>query len=299
LVSTTPLVSVICLCYNHKDYIKKTLNTVINQTYNNIELIIIDDCSPDESDKEIKDWINNNKYKKVIFNSKNIGVTKSFNKAYAYAKGEYIIDLAADDELLPDSIENHLKNFEKNSFKPGVSYGNCEFIDEKDNHMNYHYAINEKGRCIDKQSSGNVYAKVLKSYFIASPTMMSHMDVFKKLNGYDEELYFEDFDFEVRASRYFPFYFCDQIVVRKRELPNSMSKSLTKRFDYGSYYHRRSFYKILNKATKLNKTKQEDDALLSRLYSEIIICIKALYWNYAFLNALLSLKVIKTKLFHR
>lgn len=283
---TQPLVSVICLCYNHEDFVIETLESVLLQTYKNVELIIVDDCSKDTSRTIIEKWNTNNIAKHVIFNDQNLGMTKAFNKGISLAKGKYIIDLAADDVLHPNSIENHIANFKKNNFKIGVSYGNAESIDKNSNHIEYRYPVNKDFKVIDHPGEGDLYAKILERFFISSPSLMTHIEVYKKLNGYDPNLFFEDFDFLVRSSRLYPFFFCDTIVIQKRVLKNSMSSSIFER-NKGAYLHRKTFFKIYVKAFTLNKTRQENIALVKRLLRELKICLKLLYFNYFLLTGVL------------
>lgn len=268
---------------------------MVNQSFKNIEYIVIDNNSNDNSCKVISNWNNkNNKILKLIFNDKNLGISKAFNEGLTHATGDYIIDLAADDVLTPEAIEKHLSNFKNNNYQVGVSFGNVENIDSNNHHISYHYPIKNDKKAISKPKDGNVYIDVLKHYFISSPSLMSHIDVYKKLRGYDPSLYFEDFDYLLRSSRLFPYFYCDEIVIRKRELKNSMSKSLTK-VNIGSYLHRKSFYKIYLKAMQMNANKAENNALLKRISQELKICAKCLFLNLLFLNSLLFIKCfIKT-----
>lgn len=75
-----PLVSVICLSYNHEAYVVEALDSVINQTYPNIELLIADDCSTDNSVSVIQDWLQNHPNVYFSANEKNLGNTKTFNQ---------------------------------------------------------------------------------------------------------------------------------------------------------------------------------------------------------------------------
>src|ERR1700749_5034941 len=93
------LVTVICLCYNHENFVTESLFSVMNQDYAFVELIIVDDCSTDNSKNIIKKWLLDYPEVRFISNEINLGNTKSFNKALQFAKGDYIIDLAADDVL--------------------------------------------------------------------------------------------------------------------------------------------------------------------------------------------------------
>ena len=67
-MQNTPLVSVICLCYNHEKFVVESLNSVLNQSYSNIELLIADDCSTDNSVLVIEDWLKN--HPNIIFKAK-------------------------------------------------------------------------------------------------------------------------------------------------------------------------------------------------------------------------------------
>lgn len=165
-MQTNPLVTVICLCYNHEAYVIESLNSVLNQTYSNIELIIVDDCSTDNSKIQIKDWLSN--HPKVIFieNQTNIENTRSFNKALPHALGEYVIDLAADDVLLPNCITTQINAFKNSSFKNlGVVYGNAELITENSLFQSYYFPTNSQKKVIQKRPTGNIYENVISDFY--------------------------------------------------------------------------------------------------------------------------------------
>jgi len=161
-----PLVSIICMCFNHEKYVLNALESIKRQTYKNIEILINDDFSSDNSVKVIKEWLEKNKVAHVNFNDKNIGNTKGFNIIAKYAKGKYLIDLAADDILLCNAVENHIENFRNNDFKKGISFGNAEYIDENHTHIKYHYPVNNNYKVIEKPLSGDIYIKMLSTYHI-------------------------------------------------------------------------------------------------------------------------------------
>src|SRR5690554_150156 len=99
-----PLVSVICLCYNHEPFVEEAMLSVLKQSYSNIGIIVIDDASTDGSKailKEISDG-----YKLPFLNlEKNIGNCAAFNTAWSMTRGKYIIDFATDDVMLPHRVE--------------------------------------------------------------------------------------------------------------------------------------------------------------------------------------------------
>ncbi|WP_378183319.1 glycosyltransferase [Aquimarina sp. SS2-1] len=271
------LVSVICLCYNHERYIQECLDSIINQTHPNVELIIVDDFSLDNSRKIINEWIKN--YDDIIFieNTQNLGNTRSFNHALKRANGSYIVDLATDDVLLPNFIEKHLSNFNiKNNLNPGISFCNVELIDEENNHIGYHFEVNEKREAIEKPEEGDVFARLLDSYFINPVGMMIKKVVLDELCGYDESLAYEDFDFWIRSSRYYDYIYLDSVVVKKRILKNSLSTL----FLSGDKRQRRmdnATYIVCKKAFILIENVIEREALLNRIIHEMKIVTKNLH----------------------
>jgi glycosyltransferase involved in cell wall biosynthesis len=273
-----PLVSVICLCYNHENYLIESLNSVVHQHHTNIEIIIVDDCSSDGSREKIKSWLS--QHPKVVFivNEHNLGNTKSFNKALKIAKGDFIIDLATDDVLLPHCIEKQLEGFKNTNYKNiGIVYGNATLIDAKSNFIKYYFPVDVNEKIINKIPTGNIYAELLENKGLKnSVTALVKKEVFDQLNGYDETLAYEDFDLWTRASRSFDIEYLDVVLAQKRVLPNSLSAQFYTRFSSYSRKINASNYKVLQKAFHLNQNKREDKALAKRIQSEIITNCKNL-----------------------
>lgn len=263
-----PLVTIICLCYNHQDYVIESLNSVINQEYKNIELIIVDDCSPDNSKSVIKEWILN--YPEIVFiaNEINLGNTKSFNKALKIAKGNYIMDLAADDVLLPNCVTDQVNAFKNSNYKNlGIVYGNAELINENGNFDSYYFAVDSNKKVIEKRQTGNVYSSIITSgNGLFAVSSLTKKNVFDELNGYDETLAYEDLDFWIRASRIYDFDFINKILIQKRIVTNSLGTDFLKKNNTIN----NSTYLILKKAIQLNRSKEEDLAIQKRVHYEIL-----------------------------
>jgi glycosyltransferase involved in cell wall biosynthesis len=98
-------ISVIVPVYNTKDYLERCLNSILNQTLDNIEIVIVNDNSTDESELIIKEFVNKFKNIKYLKNEKNIGVSSSRNKALLECNGEYILFVDSDDYLEPSMLE--------------------------------------------------------------------------------------------------------------------------------------------------------------------------------------------------
>ncbi|MDP5200121.1 glycosyltransferase family 2 protein [Flavobacterium sp. DG2-3] len=266
-----PLVTVICLCYNHDKFVIEALNSIVNQTYKNIEIIVADDFSNDSSVKEIKEWQKKHSHAKLVINESNLGNTKTFNKALKLSNGDYIIDLAADDILLPNCVEEQISTFFKSKTERlAIVYGNAEIISEDKSHLNYYYKVGADKKAILKPASGDIYKAILsQSSMICSISSMIKKEVLLELNGYDENLSYEDLDIWIRTSRNYNFEFIDSILVQKRELPNSLGNMFYKRFNSRTKKINRSTYLIIKKAIALNQTKEENKALLKRLHFEM------------------------------
>ncbi len=264
-----PLVSIICLCYNHEQFVAQALDSVINQSYKNIELLIADDCSPDNSADVIEDWLQ--KHPEIHFtkNSVNLGNTKTFNSLFHKAKGEFIIDLAADDILKPDCIANQIQGFRDHQ-DAGLVYGNMNLIDENDKDLGYYYPVNDQLLSINPPNSGEVYIDIInQKHKICSVTAMMKRSMLDELGGYDTTLAFEDLDIWIRGSRTYPFYYLDKILVTRRELKSSMGNIIFRKNDAKAIKMNNSSFKIIRKAMKLNKSRKENKALLRRMHYEM------------------------------
>ena len=268
-----PLVTVICICYNHELFVEEALKSVWSQTYSAIQLIIVDDGSIDHSPGKIRELIQHREPQiPLIAHEANHGYTRSFNEALGLAKGIYVVDFAADDVMLPHFIERSVQALEKAGDGYGVCFTNAYYIDKKSKEIGNHNDILRKKKLIDKIPEGDIYPMVLQRYFICTPTMMVKKMVLDKLGGYDESLAYEDFDFWVRSSRYFKYTYIDEVLMRKRILPSSMAAS---QYKFRKNDQLRSTLIVCKKAFMLNKTKIDRRALLRRLRFELGHCITA------------------------
>lgn len=107
------LVSVIIPAFNHYNFIKKSILSVINQSYSNIELIVIDDCSTDNTREVIEDVLKDYEFI-YSFHNKNMGISYTLKEGISLAKGEFIAFLASDDYWSEDKIENQVTFMESN-----------------------------------------------------------------------------------------------------------------------------------------------------------------------------------------
>lgn len=253
-------VSVICLCHNQALFVEEAMQSVLAQSWPEVELIVVDDASSDNSVEVIRNVIGDRRDIQFIALEKNVGNCAAFNTGYRYATGEYCIDLAADDILLPARVEKGVRDLEEAGDLFGITFSDCELI-----------AAN--GQVLGKHSdrfphaavpSGDVYREVISRYFICSPTVMFRRQVMDDLDGYDASLSYEDFDFWVRSSRDYYYSYVPEVLVKKRLVRNSLSE---KQFRLFSQYQR-STLEVTKKIFKLNRTADEHLALRRRLWYE-------------------------------
>ncbi len=263
-----PLVTVMCLCYNHARFVAEAIQSVFNQSYSPIQLIVIDDASTDESVRVIVQCLKDKADVIFVKHSGNQGYTKTLNQAVALAKGEWLIDLAADDVLLPNRVQEGIRLVNELGEKYGVHFSDAEMITENGQFIRKH-SDRFPHRTIPQ---GDIYQALINRYFILSPALMFRREVIQTIGGYDESLAYEDFDFLMRASREFLFCYSPITLMRRRVVVGSMSE---KQFKRGSE-QRWSTLKVCEKIAQMNRTKGEHDALKVRLRYEIRLSLQLL-----------------------
>ena len=259
------VVTVVCLCYNHQQYVQEAISSVLNQDYKNIEIIVVDDASTDDSVGEIEKAIEDHPKINFIKLEKNCGNCRAFNIGLSRAKGDFIIDLAADDVLFPERISCGVEALVAAGPEYGVNFTDAVLIDKDSNIIGYHYKRDKNEILINSIPQGEIYQEILSRYFICPPTMMAKREVYDQLTGYDENLAYEDFDFLVRSSRHYKYCYTDKILVKKRILAGSLSSEQYKPESRQLI----STFKVCQKAFELNKTWEEHRALQKRIRFEM------------------------------
>lgn len=270
-----PRVSVICLCYNHARYVREALQSVLDQTYAPIELIVIDDGSSDGSQDVIAAFVA--QHPQIIFlpSAANQGNCRAFNSGLQKATGKYVIDLAADDRLMPTRVERGVALMEAHP-ECGVQFSDATIIDAEGRAQGLHSERFPHATI----PQGKIFREILSRYFINSPTMMIRMSLLDDLGGYDESLAYEDFDFWVRSSPRADYLYIPEPLVQRRVLPTSMGKQ--------QYVPKsaqlRSTFRVCEKALGLCADAEDLAALKKRLRYELRKSLQvgafSLTWDY-------------------
>ena len=236
--SLNPLVTVGVPFYNAQDYIIDTLDSIKSQTYTNIQLILVNDCSTDESLLLVKNWLikNSDVFFNVILieNLQNRGTSFSCKRLEEAADGMFFCKLDADDLIYPAKISTQVK-FLLDHPEVAIVYSNTLLIDSKGKLLEDNYFAAQQFTCVsnNKGPAGFVFNKLLVEDFIPNSSVLIRKNILDSIGGYDESLFTEDWDLWLRISRIYPIAFMEGYFSYYRIHPQSVmrkSSSLVKMY---------------------------------------------------------------------
>jgi len=241
----TPLVSVIIPCYNHEKYVKEAIESVVQQTYENIELIIINDGSTDNSHKMILGAADvcKDRFKRFRYiNKENEGIAKTANVGINLAKGVYISFLASDDIIMSDKIEVLVNEFENLSDNYAVVGGDAQFISGKGNeiYLDEHgvshlekkkefyssfFAYHTRYRTdFNYKKEFGLYKTFLLGNYIPAMSALIKKQALVNVGLFDEGNFIEDYDIWLKLSKKYKFKYINRSVAYYRLHCNNFSK---------------------------------------------------------------------------
>ena len=216
-----PLVSVLVPAYNHGEYIERCIESIWQQTYPNIEIIVINDGSSDNTGELLDKLKSQSKHQMQVIHQKNAGLCRTLNRLNSLSNGKYIISIASDDELYPERINNHVSYLEKND-DVGIAgcFGQQQVIDEN-SCIKIERVVREIN--FDNQHIGLLEGKIPFSLqgttFIAS--------IYSKFE-FDENLAFEDWDFYLRLTMEYRLAYIPSIAFRYRGHEEGLNRNVSK-----------------------------------------------------------------------
>jgi glycosyltransferase involved in cell wall biosynthesis len=293
-----PLISVIIPCYNHEKYIKKSIESVFNSNYDNIELLIIDDGSTDNSYEVAKNLVYSNSRltSSLIMKQKNSGVVKTLNKLISMAHGDYIILLASDDVLMGNSIRERVFFLEKDK-KYDAVIGKAILIDQNDNIISHdagkylYHADNILLR------SKFIVEELVLRWSVTGPCLFARKSMYDRIGLYNEKYKVEDRDFYLRLLSKGNLKYLDTIVagyrIHKGNNSRNIFSSLGIRIEcaeINSIYGREKIFKNIILQLVL-RSYSVDKILLKNNYCGLYNLYKIFRYFFVFLY-LLTLKII-------
>ena len=221
-----PLVIAFVGCYNHSRFVEQCLDSVKHQTYPNVQVIIFDDCSKDNSVAVIDTWLKKHRLDwQFIPHKRNIGICASLNEVLRLARGKYISMVAADDVWLPDKTARQVEIMERLPEDVGVVYSDAFQIDE--NGATLPQMFVEAHREFVVPPEGFLFDVLLEGNFIPAMTTLIRRECFTKVGTYDEDLCFEDWDMWMRISRTFRFVYDTIPAAKYRIVLSSASRAMS------------------------------------------------------------------------
>jgi alpha-1,3-rhamnosyltransferase len=219
-----PLVTIGIPNYNYGHFVIEALNSVVNQSYPNIELIIVDDLSSDNSIEIIEKWIKDytgNIQIKFIKNKTNVGLTKVCNIILEYSSGKYFQPLDADDILLPEKIEKQVPILE-NSPKTAVVYSNTMVINDLGEVTNPDYCSRIRYDST-RMPSGRIFKDLLIFNFISLPSVLINTQYAREVGGFDETVKVQDYYLWLKLSEKYLISYVPATFAKYRVHDSSMS----------------------------------------------------------------------------
>jgi glycosyltransferase involved in cell wall biosynthesis len=221
-----PLVSIIAASYNHAAFVVETLDSIRLQTYENIELIITDDGSKDDSVAIIKEWILQHDLScTFIVNEKNEGICKTFNKGLESCKGEYFQVIACDDVMVGHKIEKQVHFMEASTDDLAMVYTDAIIIDKSSQVMAELFSNYKKIK--QELYKNNDFERLIQRNHIIAPSCLIRKSAMDAIGGrYDESLSYEDWDLWLRLADKFKLLELKEPLVKYRRLDGSVSHNV-------------------------------------------------------------------------
>src|SRR5689334_9319398 len=216
---SAPSVSVLVTTFNHARYVVEALESLQRQTSRDFEVIITDDASTDGCADVIAGRLERTRFPaQFIRNPVNRGICANRNAALACARGRFVCSLSGDDAYAADRIERQLACFLSQPDHVCAVYGDALVVDADGASTGRSMpAMNLDGA---PPPQGELFARLLSDNFLPAPAVMVRRSAIAAVGGYDENLFFEDFDMWLRLSRRFHFAYLPGQVISLRMHPH-------------------------------------------------------------------------------
>lgn len=195
-VEREPWVAVVVLAYKQQMYLDACLQSLDAHGLEGVQVLLVDNSSGDGTAERMQAWAEGHSHVMLLLNSENLGHCRAFNRALQQVRAPYVLDLAADDRLLPGGLQALVKVMEAHP-EAVLAHGNALHIDEEGHPLGYEHSLGEAR----PDWSGRVWRQLFGQRFICPPTVLFRTEALREVGGYDESLSFEDFDIWMRLLR--------------------------------------------------------------------------------------------------
>ncbi len=216
---TSLKVSVIIPVYNQAQFIDKAIESVLKQSYQNFEIIVVNDGSTDNTEAIVKGFIDFRI--RYICHSDNRGISAARNTGIRASRGEYIALLDADDEFLPEKLDMQVKLLQSEPSDVGVVCAWSFNMDKDGNYISKRYL---------PRKEGYIFEGLLSTNYMSVPALLIRRECFEKVGLFDSSLDGqEDWDMWIRIAKYYKFSLIKIPLAKRRIHPNRISYHLEKK----------------------------------------------------------------------
>lgn len=251
-----PLVTAVIPVYNHEKYVVESIRSILNQTYRNIELIVLNDGSKDRSHEMVLTLVEECKQRFVRFeyiNRENIGLSATLNQALAWARGEYFSALASDDVALPEKIEVLVDALEAKGNTYAAAFGNAWFIDDAgqrvrldrdglasdsacgrgcDNFLDFY----TQGRGVNYNGDEfGTYASLISGNYLPAMSNVVRTKAILDVGGWTPGNIVEDWEMWLKICKKFKFVYVDRPVALYRWHETNTARTIPSGLLYSSF----------------------------------------------------------------
>jgi len=281
LMGNTKLVSIALCTYNGENFLREQLDSLVNQTYTNTEIIIVDDCSKDKTFEILEEYAQKFTFIKVYKNNSNLGYVKNFERALLLCKGDYIALCDQDDIWIEDKIKLQVEGIGDNM----LIYHDSEFITDHGNSMN------KKMSDIKNMYQGQSYKVFLFFNCVSGHAVLMKKELIKYCLPFPKNIYYDQW-LAYSATNNGGVVYLNKVLVKYRQHVNSETNILkikkTKRI---KVLKNKQAAIELAKFQEFNKnTKHIFINKLIKLYEEkesSWICISLIVFLYKYYTSLL------------
>lgn len=231
MTSQRPLVSVVIPAYNAEAYIAESLESILNQSYDNIEVLVIDDHSTDRTLDICKALALTDSRVRIISNEKNVGIGANRERGIQQSKGTYICWQDADDISLPDRVESQVAFLELHPHV-GIVGGYITFFNEEGDGVTRKYSQEDK----------TLRRNIFRYNPVAQPASMMRRECFDRVGGYDPQYRLsEDLDMQFRIGELYEFGNVQKAVIKYRQTQSSLTAANLKKMELATLAIRKKY----------------------------------------------------------
>ncbi|MBS1521297.1 MAG: glycosyltransferase family 2 protein [Bacteroidetes bacterium] len=243
-----PLISIALCTYNGEEFLPEQIDSILAQTYKNLEIVIVDDCSTDKTIGIINSYSEKDKRIKLFQNETNLGFNKNFEKALSLTSGEYISISDQDDIWLPEKLQRLLTNIKNN----WLIFSNSSYLGDL-----------KQGRLLNKFKLPKNYKGILLRNHVTGHTSLMHRDFLNFVLPFPQLGYY-DWWMGFVASYYNQIAFLDEVLTLYRVHSGSVVQS---RLGAGNIKKQEfeNTLKMLEAFSEYKNLKPEDKIFISQL----------------------------------